>query len=225
MSKKIYFGSFLALALAAAVVRPLSCTNDIIDVKEPRAEATLTQGELDVSPAGSAVESAPEPTDRDRQIAALLLAFNRTAARESSVAATSVESQLRDFAARLGAEHLAATEREEALLRSLTLSTKVSARSLVLERASDTAISELKALSSSDLDRAYLARVVTTRKEALSLIEDDLLPAVLRPEMKDELAIVRRTMEAELAFAQNLELYLGYRAFQGQRDPATSSGP
>ncbi len=155
---------------------------------------------------GNVLEGKPDVVLSDAEAAGILRALNLGEIVEAQLAVQrATNPAVIAFGDRMLVEHGAALDREQALFAQLGLEPAPSGARTELERQTEAELSMLGAQSGADFDRAYVDVQAEKHATAIRIIDTVLLGAALRPELQQEVMVLRQSVQEHLATALELK--------------------
>ena len=115
------------------------------------------------------------------------------------------DPDIRTFATHMVDEHTAAKQAGAQLATQASLTRAPSPKALELESKATQTLAMLKAADSASFDPTYVRAQVDQHAEVLKLIDDQLLPAVMAPALRDYLTNARAMVQRHLEQARQLQ--------------------
>lgn len=112
---------------------------------------------------------------------------------------------VKEYAVMMVEDHKRSNREGRKLLSKLDVGTDESSASQNLKSEANVKIDELKKLKGSEFDRAYITSQIEMHRMLLSDIDQKLIPAVSKPELKDFLRNTRAHVQQHLTRAQEIE--------------------
>lgn len=141
----------------------------------------------------------------DPEVAMVMRVVNLNEVREGEVAREkAAEPAVRDFAAMMVTEHAATSSKIESELFKKDIASDDSPLSRQLDAESGAATERLRALAGRAFDRAYMERQIQVHQNVLNLIDTKLMPAARKKVVKDQLNLLRTSVQQHLARAQQV---------------------
>jgi putative membrane protein len=142
----------------------------------------------------------------DPQIAMVMRVLNLGEVREGELARDkSGNATIRDFGLKMVNDHTAQNNKAEAELSRANVASEDTTVSRQIDAASGAATDRLRALTGAAFDRAYIDRQVEALQSALNLIDSQLTPNARKKVVKEQLADLRKLVEAHLASAKPIQ--------------------
>jgi len=173
--------------------------------------AVVTRGVDAAGPRDVATHELPRPAPAysDDQIVALLATFNAGEVDLATVAHDrGKDPRVRAFAATLRDDHRAALQAELALGQRLVAHAPTE-RMREMQRAAADEAAKLKALEGHELDVEFLANQVSTQRDALAMLDVELIPSARRADVRSHLADYRSHVDHHLRDATTLSHEIG----------------
>lgn len=154
---------------------------------------------------GGSTGSAAEGRLNDGQIAAVTSTANMGEVEMGRIALMRAKIHyVHDFAQMMVDMHGAAQTRQAAVLRDLNVSIETNPTSMQLQTDATKIVNMLNKASASDFDRVYVQSQVDVHMQVLKLFDDQLLPNVTAPALREDLMKARGDVEAHLNMARKL---------------------
>lgn len=160
------------------------------------------------APATTAVPAAvASPADQAQvQALAFIVAFDeQQMAAAEQARGKKIEPRIRAYADLLHAEHSANLDRTHALADAARLALKDDADVLAFRSRGESDLERMAALEDEEYAQAYLAAMADGHAEVLALIDQRLLAAAIRPELRQHLTAARAQLEQQLQSAKALQ--------------------
>lgn len=116
---------------------------------------------------------------------------------------TAAEAQVRDFAAMVAEHHRHGQQKLDALARTNGMSAVHDDLSNKLAQDTQVTLAELRKRRGRDFDHAYLEAMIKHHRDAIAVVERQLLPSVKSSNVKYHLTTERRILEDELSRAES----------------------
>jgi putative membrane protein len=150
-----------------------------------------------------------EPSFTDDQIVSILATFNEGEVHLAKIAhERGKDARVRTFADALVHDHGAAL-RQELHLRDPRIARTPTEQERRMARATEDEAKKLEALEGHELDVEFVANQVDAQRDALALIDVQLVPSVHHADVRAHLADFRGTVDRHLHDAQALARALG----------------
>jgi putative membrane protein len=206
LTRKIGFLGCTAIVAALTVVVACSDDDDGNAVLVPVGDSSINLP--DAITADTSTGDSGQ-VQGDPQVAQVMLTANTGEVAQGTLAQTSAtNTAVKDFATMMVTEHSAANQRVQALVQQLGITPQPNPVSAQLQGESDAIVAQLRTLSGTAFDRAYIDAQVDVHTKVLALIDDTLLPASQAAEVKAELATMRASVAMHLTHAQQLQTQL-----------------
>ena len=161
-------------------------------------------------------DNADSMTDRsasgisEHQAAGILKMVNQIEISASKIATKKASNaQIRDFAERMISEHKKNKTAERKLLGKLGLIAEKSHVSEIVKEDADESLRELKKLDGAAFDESYISGQIEMHRAFITDIDQRLIPAATKPELKEFLRTTREHVKHHLADAQEIQNNLG----------------
>jgi putative membrane protein len=172
------------------------------DASEPQPGAS--QG--NEAPPVPATGTVPLTKLSDGQIAAILTTVDDAEIEQAQVALQhATNPEVRAFATHMVEQHTAAKQAGAQLAAQAALKPVESPKSQELQAAGAQTLARLKAADHANFDITYLSAQIEQHAEVLKLIEDQLLPAVNAPALRDHLSTARGMVQQHLDEARRIQ--------------------
>ena len=157
----------------------------------------------------TAVQGAGQPTDAN--VAATLSMSDSAEILPSQVAQQKAQNaQVRDYAQMMVRDHGMLEDSLLALTRRIGLTPAPDAMSRQLKTQADSVTRALQAQTGAAFDQAYMQWMVLSHQTALNAVDQQLLPAIQNPELKNAVQQqVRPMIQQHLQQAQQIQSSLG----------------
>ncbi|HEY1956373.1 MAG TPA: DUF4142 domain-containing protein [Polyangiaceae bacterium] len=155
---------------------------------------------------------APKPTETftDDQVLAILSVYNKGEARLNQMAhERSKDPRVLTFAKTLFEDHTAAISQEQRLADKLVMKPVTTDKMRDLERVNDNDAAQLSALGGHEFDVAFASNQVDRERDALAMLDVQLIPSSRVPDVRAHLADLRDRVDHHLRDAQELQRTLG----------------
>jgi putative membrane protein len=150
-------------------------------------------------------DQPPQPGLSAAQIAGVTNAINNGEIQHGQLAIMrAMNEDVRDFAQRMLDEHTMALQEQTALLARLGVTPVESDQSRQISQEAMRLYNDLQGRAGADFDRAYLDAQVTLHMRALTMLDNQLLPAVQNAEFRQQLQDLRSDVSAHLQDASQL---------------------
>lgn len=147
-----------------------------------------------------------KPTLADGQIAKVLISINNGEADAARWAREHGENkEVKKFAKDMIFGHKDNSKKTEKILRTANLKPEDSELSKNISDESSMSNLTLKSRKGKDLDKAYIAQQISMHQNALSHINNTLIPSVSNASLKSHLEKTRRDVSKHLEHAQSIE--------------------
>jgi putative membrane protein len=141
-----------------------------------------------------------------RSAAAILNAANEGEIQHGQLAQQNgVNADARAYADKMVMEHSAAQQRQSALFVRLGISAQENTTSQSLRNMSKTMLDRLRTLAGVTFDKEYATGQVTMHQHVLNLLDGEVLPSQLNPELRLEVQNTRASVAAHLQEALMLQ--------------------
>ncbi len=145
----------------------------------------------------------------DSQIAMVMRVLNIGEVREGELARDkSGNAAIRDFGLMMVNEHTAQNNKAESELLRADIASEDTTVSRDLDASSGAATDRLRGMTGTAFDRAYIDREVEAHQNALNLIDKTLTPDAHKKIVKDQVAALRKLVDAHLARAKQIQTSL-----------------
>jgi putative membrane protein len=215
-------GALFALSLVSAVMLAASCGGEDDKMRTSAPEKEVKP--VDSRPARNADDGNIR---RESQALHVLITVNDAEVAHGTLAQSKASAQsVKDYASQMVTEHGAATERLASLAQQKGITPEANPVSDALKRDADTIKARLEGLSGAAFDKDYIDGQILMHVKARAIIDDQLTPAMVDPELKSTLSQLRTSIEGHLLEAQKLHGTLGGDAgMGGDSGTSTSGGP
>jgi putative membrane protein len=184
------------IAMSVAALTTAACAPDR-EAMTPASRITSAAEERDAS-RGRALS--------DAQIAGTLEAAQTGEIQLSSIAQRMAQRQeVRDFATMMVMEHSKALEEGQRLSTQAGFGTASSDVTSDLRAGNQENVSELNDAKASDFDEEYMESQIGAHEQLLRLLDDELIPNAVNPELRSLLLATRRGVAAHLERARSIE--------------------
>jgi putative membrane protein len=161
----------------------------------------------------------------DADIGAIVSALNMGEIEQGNLAKDkAVRGSVKKFAEMMVTEHTAAQMRATALLTRLGITPTENATSTMVKMEATTVLNNLKTLSGSAFDSAYVDSQVTMHQRALDIMDMQLLPNAKNAELKAELTTARASVAMHLNEAKMLQSSTGDAGTETGSETGTETG-
>ncbi|AOB31380.1 hypothetical protein AKI39_12820 [Bordetella sp. H567] len=158
--------------------------------------------------AGAALAQSAAPTDP--QIAAIVVAANQVDIDAGKLAQSKTKSKaVKDFAQQMVTDHGAVNKAAGELVQKLGVKPEANPTSQGLQQGGDKNMAQLKTLSGSAFDKAYVTHEVAYHEAVIQALDTTLIPNAQNAELKALLIKVRPAFMAHLEHAKHLQAQLG----------------
>lgn len=158
--------------------------------------------------AGAAGTTSTTFTDND--IAAITASVNTGEVEEGKLAQKKAkDAKVKAFAGKMIQHHTAANTKQADLLKKLKMSTSENPTSRELASDGANTLEQLKTPTGADFDKAYIDAQVKAHQNALSLLDEKLIPQAKSSELKQMLQTVRSQVDSHLREATDIQKSLG----------------
>jgi putative membrane protein len=158
----------------------------------------------------SAAVGAEGSRPTDPQIAAIVVTANQVDIDAGKLAKSKGTSkEVKDFAQRMITDHTGVNKSATELVTRLHVTPESNATSQSLQQGGDQNLANLKGLSGSAFDRAYVDHEVAYHQAVLDAMDNTLIPNAKNAELKALLVKVRPAFVAHLEHAKQLQASLG----------------
>ena len=172
--------------------------------------AAVVAVEVDGHDAAPRVQPKPTETYTDDQVLAILSVFNKGEARLNQMAhERSKDPHVLTFAKVLFEDHMAAVAQEQRLADKLVMKPVTTDKMADLTRINDNDAAHLGSLEGHDFDVAFAANQVDRERDALAMIDVQLIPSSRVPDVRAHLADLRDRVDHHLRDAEELKRTLG----------------
>jgi putative membrane protein len=145
----------------------------------------------------------------DPQIAMILRVVNLGEVREGELAREkSGNAPVREFGAMMVSEHTSQNNKAESELSRVNIASEDTPLSRQIDAASGAATDRLRDLTGLAFDRGYIDRQVEAHQYVLGLIDSKLLPTARKKILRDQLADLRKMLDAHLTRAKQIQASL-----------------
>jgi putative membrane protein len=142
----------------------------------------------------------------DGQIAEVLATVDGAEIEQAQVALQkSTNTGVREFAQHMVDEHTASKQAGAELASRNSLTLASSPKSTTVRATGGEMLGKMKAADVSTFDATYIQAQIDQHSEVLQMIDDQLLPAVVNPELRTFVSNARGMVERHLHQAQQLE--------------------
>lgn len=146
----------------------------------------------------------------EHQAAGILKAVNQAEISASKIAKKkALDAHVREFAERMISEHEKNKKAERKLLVKLGLRPEKSHVSEIFKEDASENLSELKKLDGAAFDESYISGQIDMHRALITDIDQRLIPAANKPELKEFLRTTREHVKHHLADAQEIQNNLG----------------
>lgn len=168
-----------------------------------------------MTPASRTVGTTSQPSDSDEralsdaQIAGIMEAANTAEVQQGSIAQQNAQRQeVRDFATMMVKEHGKALEDGQRLSTKAGFGSASSDITSELRADNQGIISELNESDASDFDEEYIEHQIEVHQKVLKLLDDELIPNAVNPELRSSLLATRPVVAAHLERARSIKRML-----------------
>jgi putative membrane protein len=148
----------------------------------------------------------PVATFTDNQVLGLVAAVNTGAIDLASIAMRhATNERLVRLATLLAADHTQARDQEGRLSERLAMPLAPTERTQAMRKAATTEVAHLETLTGTVFDVTYLEHAVEAERDALSMLDLQLIPSARTPEMLAHLAALRERVAHNLRDAEDLQ--------------------
>ena len=142
----------------------------------------------------------------DAQIAAIVVTANQVDIDAGELAKSKAQSpQVREFAQQMITDHTGVNKQASALVSKLKVTPEPNDTSKSLQQGGDANLANLKTLSGSAFDRAYVEHEVAYHQQVIDALDKTLVPSAQNAELKALLVKVRPAFVAHLEHAKHLQ--------------------
>jgi len=142
----------------------------------------------------------------DGQIAQILTTVDEGEIEQAKLAQTkATDPEVRSFANHMIEQHTAAKQTGAQLASQSSLKPADSPKAQELKHASEQVIKDLNAADEKNFDITYMDAQIKQHSEVLTLIKDQLLPAVVEPGLRDHLTQARGMVQQHLDQAKQIK--------------------
>ena len=142
----------------------------------------------------------------DPQIAAIVVTANQVDIDAGKLAQSrATNAQVKAFAERMVTDHTGVNTSASELVAKLKVTPEENATSKSLEADGEKNLSQLKALSGTAFDKAYIDREVAYHQQVLDAMDKTLIPGASNAELKALLVKVRPAFVAHLEHAKQIQ--------------------
>lgn len=213
-------GALIALSCVSAVMLAVSCGGD--------EEKTRTAApEKEVKP----VDTKPTRTvddgnvRRESQALHVLITVSDAEIAQGTLAQSKATAKdVKDYADQMVTDHGAAKERVATLAQQKGITPEANPVSDAFKQVADMFKARLEGLSGEKFDRDYIDAELTLHVKARGLIDDQLTPVMVDPDLKSALAQLRASIEGHHLEGQKVRVTLDGDAGSGRPDSGTSGG-
>ena len=146
----------------------------------------------------------------DSQIAAIVVTANQVDVDAGKLAKSKAQSpEVKEFAQRMITDHSGVNKAATELVQKLHVTPEPNATSASLKLGGDENLANLKTLSGTAFDKAYIDHEVAYHEAVLSALDKTLIPSAQNAELKALLVKVRPAFVAHLDMAKELQAKLG----------------
>jgi putative membrane protein len=146
----------------------------------------------------------------DPQIAAIVVTANQVDIDAGKLAKSKgTAKEVKDFAQRMITDHTGVNKSATELVARLHVTPESNATSQSLQQGGDQNLANLKGLSGSAFDRAYVDHEVAYHQAVLDAMDNTLIPNAKNAELKALLVKVRPAFVAHLEHAKQVQASLG----------------
>ena len=190
--------SSLALALAMLVLAAVSACDR---------HAAVPAGNPAAPPAPSVAPATLSPADmaQVRALAFIVAIDEQEVAAAEQARGKKIDPRIRAYADLLHEEHSANLDQTHALADSAKLVLKDDADVMALRSRGQADLERMAALDEDEYAQAYLAAMADGHADTLALIDEHLLPAAPRPELRQHLMLTRSHVEQHWQAAKELQ--------------------
>lgn len=186
------------LLLATAIAAGSGCSKGS---SEPQPGAS--QG--NEAPAAPATGTVPQTKLTDGQISQILATVDSSEIEQAQVALKKTNNpDVRAYATHMVEQHTASKQAGAQLTSQTTLEPAESPKAVELQTRSTRTLQELEAADAATFDQIYLQGQIQQHEEVLSMIDDQLLPAVNEPALRDHLTNARGAVQQHLEQARKI---------------------
>ena len=191
--------SYLALALATLMLAAVSACD--------RHAATPASNPAAPTPAAAPAAAVLSPADQAQvQALAFIVAIDeQEVAAAEQARGKQIDPRILAYADLLHQEHSANLDQTHALADAAQLDLKDDADVLALRSLGQAELERMAALDDDEYAQAYLAAMAEGHTDALALIDERLLPAARRPELRQHLMVTRSHVEQHWQAAKELQ--------------------
>jgi putative membrane protein len=151
----------------------------------------------------------PEPvaTFADDQVLGLVATINTEAIDLASIAMRhATDERLMSLATLLAADHTEARDREARLSERLAMPLAPTKRMQAMRQEATTEVAHLETLTGTAFDVTYLEHAASAERDALSMLDLQLIPSARIPEILAHLADLRERADRNLRDVEDLQL-------------------
>ena len=212
-------GALIVLSLVSTVMLAASCGGN----DDSKVRVSAPDEEVD------RIDAKPRrvPTDvlRDSQALHVLQTVNDAEVEHGTLAQSKASAAgVKEYATQMVTEHGAAAERLSTLAQQRGITPEANPVSETLANVAKTIKARLEGLEGEAFDEAFLDGQLALHVKARKVIDEELTPAMLDPELKSTAAKLRSTIEGHLLQAEKLRTSLDSDAGAGGDAGSSSSG-
>lgn len=142
----------------------------------------------------------------DANIVAIVLAANNTDISYAKLAPARAQSPaIKDFAARMLADHTAVNAAMTELINRINLNPEENSTSLDFRDESTTKRDLMRELEGHAFDSTYIANEISYHTKLLDALDKSLIPGARNPQLRQVLTNIRPAVAAHLAHAQRVQ--------------------
>lgn len=188
-----------SVAIATLMLAAISACDRHADVP---ASAAAT---APVAAAAPAVAASPAEQAQVEALAFIVAIDEQEIAAAEQARGKKIDARIRAYADLLHEEHSANLDQTHALADAARLTLKDDADVAALRTRGQADLERMAALDDDEYAQAYLAAMADGHAEAIALIDERLLPAATRPELRQHLAATRSHVEQHGQSAKQLQ--------------------
>lgn len=158
------------------------------------------------TPNSAEPETASAGGMTDAQIAAIVVTANQIDIANGELATSRSENpEVKEFAERMIEDHQSVNQAASDLVTRLGVTPEENATSRTLKESADATREQLKGLSGTEFDKAYVDNEVAYHKAVIAVLDETLIPSAKNEELKAMLVGVRPAFVAHLEHAQSIQ--------------------
>jgi predicted outer membrane protein len=172
----------------------------------PATTSAVVAGSIEAPLAAGPIEPRPVERYTDAEILGLVRTFNTGEIELATLGHDrGRDPRVRAFAAVLKDDHHAALEQEKRLIERLVVRGGATERMRDMRRAADAEATKLRSLHGRDFDVEFVSHQVLQQRDALAMLDLQLIPSARRADIRAHLADFRGRVDHHLSDAKDLE--------------------